>query len=392
MTLPSIMLALTASALLTPLEHLEQPLVLIDAEQIVEVTSRQSRELPRVARVVEFGDAVLAPGFVDIHNHGGAGHDVMEADPAALPAIEALLLRHGVTGYLPTTVTAPLDRTLEALQRLADAIETAEKSGNASRRAKPLGIHIEGPFLSHVRRGVHPPDDLLPPTIETFDKLWQAARGHIRLMTIAPELDGALDLIKEAVRREVTVSIGHSDADFKTAFAAVDAGARHATHTFNAMRPFTHRDPGIIGEVLTDPRLMADIIADGVHTDPSVVKLFLQAKGPEGAVLITDSTAATGMPDGHYKMGAFEFEVIDGKCMANGVLAGSVLTLDRAVRNVMQFAGWDLQRATRLASLNPSRVVGLKNRGEIRAGSIADLIVMSPAGEVRAAIVAGSGV
>src|SRR4051812_34588548 len=259
MTLPSIMLALTASALLTPLEHLEQPLVLIDEKRIVEVTSRQSRELPRGARVVELGDAVLAPGFVDIHNHGGAGHDVMEADPAALPAIEALLFRHGVTGYLPTTVTAPLDRTLEALQRLADAIETAEKSENAGAKAKPLGIHIEGPFLSHVRRGVHPPDDLLPPTIETFDKLWQAARGHIRLMTIAPELDGALDLIKEAVRRGVTVSIGHSDADFKTAFAAVDAGAPHATQPFHALRPFSPRGTGTISERLTGPRLMPDV-------------------------------------------------------------------------------------------------------------------------------------
>jgi len=379
------MIALTASTLLTPVERIEQPIVLLEGNRIVDVHSRQSSTIPTGARVVDFGDAVIAPGLVDIHNHGGAGHDVMEADPAGLPAIERLLLSHGVTAYLPTTVTAPLAKTLEALQRLADAIEAAGKA----ERAQPVGIHIEGPFLSHARRGVHPPKDLLPPTVETFEKLWQAARGHIRLMTIAPELDGATEVIKEAVRRGVTVSIGHSDAELKTARAAVDAGARHATHTFNAMRPFTHRDPGIIGEVLTDSRMTADIIADGVHTDPSVVRLFLQAKGPEGAVLITDSTAATGMPAGHYKMGAFEFEVKDGKCMANGVLAGSVLTLDRAVRNVMQFAEWDLQRALRPASMNPARVVGLDGRGVVKAGAIADLVVLSPQGEVRTAIVGG---
>lgn len=379
------MIALTASTLLTPVERIEQPIVLLESDRIVEVHSRQSSTIPTGARVVDFGDAVIAPGLVDIHNHGGAGHDVMEADSEALPAIERLLLAHGVTAYLPTTVTAPLAKTLEALERLADAIEAGGKAG----RAQAVGIHIEGPFLSHARRGVHPPKDLLPPTVETFEKLWEAARGQIRLMTIAPELDGATEVIKEAVRRGVTVSIGHSDADMKTARAAVDAGARHATHTFNAMRPFTHRDPGIIGEVLTDSRVTADIIADGVHTDPSVVRLFLRAKGPEGAVLITDSTAATGMPDGHYKMGAFEFEVKDGKCMANGVLAGSVLTLDRAVRNVMQFAEWDLQRALRPASMNPARVVGLDGRGVVKAGAIADLVVLSPQGEVRTAIVGG---
>jgi len=382
------MIALTASALLTPLERVEQPILLLEGDQIVRLSSRISEEIPAGARLIDFGDAIIAPGFVDIHNHGGAGRDVMEADSAALPAIEKLLLSHGVTGYLPTTVTAPLDRTLEALHRLADAIDTAAEPG----RARPLGIHIEGPFLSHVRRGVHPPEHLLPPTVEVFDKMWQAARGHIRLMTIAPELDGAFDVVTEAVRRGVTVSIGHSDADLNTARAAVDAGARHATHTFNAMQPFSHRDPGIIGEVLTDSRITADIIADGVHTDPSVVKLFLQAKGAEKAVLITDSTAATGMPDGRYKMGAFEFEVIDGKCMAHGVLAGSVLTLDRAARNVMQFADWDLDRAVRSASLNPAAAAGLTNKGEIKAGASADLIVLTPSGEVQTTIVAGAGI
>ena len=172
------------------------------------------------------------------------------------------------------------------------------------------------------------------------------------------------------------MSLGHSDADLNAARAGFAAGARHATHTFNAMRPLDHRDPGILGEVLTDSRLSADIIADGIHLDPVIVQLFLKAKGPDAAVLITDATAATGMPDGRYRLGSLEVEVKDGRCMAGGKLAGSVLTMDRAVRNVMQFAQWDLQQAVRLATVNPARVAGVKNGGLLEAGAPADLVVL----------------
>ena len=174
--------------------------------------------------------------------------------------------------------------------------------------------------------------------------------------------------------------------------AGFAAGARHATHTFNAMRPLDHRDPGILGEVLTDSRLSAEIIADGIHVDPVIVQLFLKAKGPEAAVLITDATAATGMPDGRYHLGSLEVEVRDGRCMVGDSLAGSVLTMDRAVRNVMQFAQWELQQAVRLATLNPARVAGVKNAGALRAGAPADLVVLGPDGEVRKIIIRGAGI
>jgi N-acetylglucosamine-6-phosphate deacetylase len=314
----------------------------------------------------------------------------MNADPSALAAVEQLLFKHGVTGYFPTTVTAPVDQTCSVLDRLANAIESAAQDhGSHGERAQPLGIHLEGPFLSHVRRGVHPPENLLLPTLSAFDHFWQAARGHIRVMTIAPELEGAQEVIAEAARRGVCVSLGHSDADLNSTRAAVAAGARHATHTFNAMRPLDHRDPGIVGEVLTDPRLSADIIADGIHLDPVIVDLFLKAKGTDAAVLITDAISATGMPDGRYRLGTFEVEVKDGRCLADGKLAGSVLTMDRAVRNVMQFAHWDLQQALRLATLNPARVAGLANRGKLEAGAEADFVVLSPSGEVRSTIIRG---
>jgi N-acetylglucosamine-6-phosphate deacetylase len=238
---------------------------------------------------------------------------------------------------------------------------------------------------------VHPTENLADPTLEIFERLWQAARGHVRMMTIAPELPGALDVIAEATRRKVCVSMGHSDAVAEAARAAVHAGARHATHTFNAMRPLNHRDPGILAEVLNDGQLTADIIADGIHVAPEVVQLFLNAKGKDGSVLITDATAATGMPDGTYQLGPIQVQVKDGRCMMDGKLAGSILTMDRAVRNIIRFAKWTLQDAVRAATLNPARAVGLAKRGVIAPGAEANIVVMSPAGEVLKTMVRGCG-
>jgi N-acetylglucosamine-6-phosphate deacetylase len=385
----------TANRLYTPVEEVLNPLLVVEDGRIAEVASRSAKEVSGNAALVDFGDAVLAPGFLDIHLHGGAGVDVMWAAQQDLQRLGQFLTSHGVTGYFPTTVTASLDATCAALDRLADAIEkgqTRDVAAGDSVEARPLGIHLEGPFLSHKRRGVHPPELLLAPTVEIFDRLWQAACGQVRIMTIAPEIPGALDVIAEAARRHVCVSIGHSDAVMAAAQDAVNAGARHATHTFNAMRPLDHRDPGILGEVLTDDRLSADIIADGIHVSPPVVKLFLQAKGYERAVLITDSISATGMPNGSYQLGPIQVDVSDGRCTANGALAGSVLTMDRAVRNVTQFARWSLKDAIRAATLNPARAAGLTgNRGVLSKGAPADFTVLSSDGEVRQTIVGGRG-
>ncbi len=382
------MLALTARALLTPLERIEHPLVVIEDGRITSIAAQSHAEPPPGAKHVDFGEHILAPGLVDIHVHGGAGYDVMQDDDSGRRRFEEFLARHGVTSYYPTTVTAPLDAILRALGRLAIAIEAAQKSPD--QRAQPLGIHLEGPFLSHLRRGVHPPEDLLAPDLNTFDKLWQASRGQIRLMTVAPELPGATEVIAEASKRGVCVSVGHSDASIDQTRAAVTVGARHATHTFNAMRPLDHRDPGILGEVLSNPSLTADIIADGVHVHPSIVHLFLGTKGADRAVLITDATAATGMPDGRYQLGSLEVDVRDGKCLHGGKLAGSVLTLDRAIRNVMTFAGWELQQTLRLATLNPAKVAGAERKGTIAIGSDADFAVLNSSGEVQASVVKGT--
>ena len=387
-----------ARSLYTPLEEIQNPLVFVEGGVITDLASRSAREIPANTALIDFADAVIAPGFVDIHMHGGAGLDVMQASEAEMPHLGRFLAQHGVTGHFPTTVAAPIDVTCAALERIANAIEAGESgaNGNGSSdntpQARPLGIHLEGPFLSHARRGVHAPENLVLPTVALFERLWQAARGHVRMLTIAPELPGAPEVIAEAARRKVLVSIGHSDADLNAAQAGVRAGARHATHTFNAMRPLDHREPGILAEVLTDPDVTADIIVDGIHVAPSVVRLFLKAKGIEGSVLITDATAAAGMPDGRYQLGTMMVDVKNGMCTIDGKLAGSVLTMDRAVRNVMEFGSWSLRHAVRAATLNPARAAGLADQyGALASGAEASFVVLSLAGDVRKTIVRGKG-
>ncbi len=374
-----ILITLRASRLFTPTEEVLSPVVQIEDGHIVHIGSATSPS-PSGSQELNFPGGIIVPGFVDLHIHGGMNVDVMNASRADLVRLGAFLATRGVTGYFPTTVAAPMDDTCRALDHLASIIEdTAEKTTAAC--ARPLGIHLEGPFLSHKRCGVHRPENLRPPTLAAFDQLWQAARGHVRMMTIAPELPGALEVIAAAASKNILVSIGHSDADSSAARAAIAAGARHATHTFNAMRPLDHREPGILGETLTNPALTADIIADGIHVAPSIVKLFFQMKGNDRSVLITDATSATGMPNGRYKLGMMEVEVRDGRCTLDGKLAGSVLTLDAAVRNVMSFAGLSLQQAVCAATINPARAARLAG-GVLHVNGEASLVVLNPDGTV----------
>jgi N-acetylglucosamine-6-phosphate deacetylase len=386
-------IALTAAAALTPLKSVPHAVIVFDTDdgRIIKIGPREAVEIPAAAKHIDFGDAVLVPGFMDIHIHGGAGHDVMEGDAAALAAVEKSIARHGVTSYCPTTVTAPLDTTLTSLEKLGRAVK--ENGRERTVRARPVGLHLEGPFISPAKCGVHPVRDIAAPSLQLFERFWAASQGTIRVMTIAPELPNAAELIREATTRGVRASLGHSNAESAPTKSAIDAGARHATHTFNAMRSLNHRDPGILGVVLSDDRLSADIIVDGIHVVPEVVKIFLAAKTEERAVLITDAISATGMPDGRYRLGTFEVEVKGATCLLDGHLAGSVLTMDAAVRNVMTFAQWDLQRSVRLATLNPARLLGIDDRkGSLEAGKDADIVVLSASGQVIRTIVGGAGI
>src|ERR1041385_7288463 len=302
------MIAFTSRTLYTPLQAITNPLVLVENGAIVSLGSRDECEIPANSQLHDFADSIIAPGLIDIHIHGSVGYDVMQSDSTARAKFESFLAQRGVTTYCPTTVTAPMDATLSALENIAAAIESATSPAAPRKSAQPIGIHLEGPFLSHSCRGVHPPEHLVSPSVQHFEKMWNAARGHVRIMTVAPELDGAADLISEATRRGVCISLGHSNATLDAARAGVAAGGRHATHPFNAMRPLSHRDPGILGEVLTNPSLTADVIADGIHVDPVIVKLLAKSKGSEGLVLITDAMAAAGMPDGQYRLGSMDVE------------------------------------------------------------------------------------
>lgn len=377
---------ITARLAYTPLDVIENPVVVIEDGHVVSVSSRAATRMPENARYLDLADGILAPGLIDIHVHGGSGHDVMEPGDDALAGMECRFAKQGVTSYCPTTVTAPLDKTFAALSRLA----TSEKCQRDGTRARPIGIHLEGPFISHAKRGVHPIDYLLGPSVQLFEQFWDAAAGNVAVMTIAPEIPGALETIREAASRGVCVSLGHSNATLEEAQQGIAAGARHATHTFNAMRPLDHREPGVLGAVLADDRVTADMIVDGVHVHPEVVSLFLRSKGPQGAVLITDAISATGMGDGKFRLGGFEVEVKGDRCEHEGRLAGSVLTLDRAVRHTMRFGGWSLQQAVRLATLNPAQVLGRNDIGVIAPGAQADLVALSRDGQVQRTIVGGN--
>ena len=370
------MRVLTARRLITGVGVIEFPVIRVDAEgQIADIESDTT------IRSTE----TLSAAFFDVHTHGAAGHDVMEATPAALGVIGRFFAAHGVGGYLATTVTAPMDVTLRSLDGLASAIERGREAGCAS----PIGIHLEGPFVSHAKRGVHPVESILPPTVAAFDRLYEVARGHVRLMTIAPELPGAPEVIRAAVARGVRVSLGHTNATAAEARAGIAAGAVSATHTYNAMRALDHREPGVLGVVLDDAALYAELICDGVHVAPEMVRLWLQTKGQERAMLVTDSMAAAGMPDGKYMLGGLTVQVQDGICMADGALAGSVLTMDRAVARLQQYTGADLTTAVRLGSRNPARMLGLDGVGELRPGDTADLNRYNAEGELVQTYLAG---
>ncbi|TCK71769.1 N-acetylglucosamine-6-phosphate deacetylase [Acidipila rosea] len=375
---------LTAEKLCTETETLARPVVILEDGVILSIESQQAAELPPGERL-DFPGATLAPAFFDVHIHGSAGRDVMDASEDALTVIGRFLAQRGVGAYLATTVSAPLDKLLHSLEGLAKLMQQDIPG------AKPLGIHLEGPFLSHARRGAHATADLLTPTAALFDRMWQASNGTLRLMTIAPELPGAEEVISRAVAVGVRVSLGHSDADTAAARRGVKLGAASATHTFNAMRKLDQRDPGILGVALTEDNLFAEIICDGLHVDPAMVKLFLRAKSADRGILVTDAMSATGMPDGSYKLGELEVRVVNGRCIiGEDTLAGSTLTLDRAVRNFTAFTGAPLETALLLASRNPARMTGFEGQvGSLAPGRIADIAVLSPSGEVITTLLRG---
>jgi len=381
-----------ADRLFTPYEEIHDAIVVIRGSKIVALGPRGKVEAPRGVREIDTGGKIIVPGFVDLHIHGAGGHDVMEGTTDALEIIAATVAMHGTTSLIATTVTASEKETCTSVAGIANYILNSSERAPRELRAQILGIHFEGPFISPARRGVHPAKWVTGPSAEILVQILKVARGTAQIITLAPELPGALDLIAAARKAGLVISLGHTDATYEQANAAIEAGATHAAHVYNAMRPFSHRETGVLGAVLTSPKVSAELIADGVHVDAAAMRMLVELKTPERVILVSDGISATGMPDGNYQLGLFEVKVSKGVARnAEGKLAGSTLTLDRALRNMVAL-GVPFASALRMVTANPARQIGLTARkGILAVGADADLVLLNDQLEVSGVMTRGGG-
>jgi N-acetylglucosamine-6-phosphate deacetylase len=336
---------------------------------------------PPSARRLEADGFLAAPGFIELQVNGAAGHD-LTADPGCLLQVAEALPRYGVTAFLPTLVS-----TFPEVHAAAFAALRVFPVRPPTGAATPLGLHIEGPFLSPDRPGVHDPAALrLPDPAMTAG--WSLAAG-VRLVTLAPELPGALELIRDLTARGIVVSAGHTAGEFDHGRAAIEAGVRYATHLFNAMTPLDHRAPGIALALLTDSRVTLGIIPDGVHVHPAMVDLVWRLAGAGRVSAVTDAIAALGKAPGRYRLGTADIEVDERSARAGDRLAGSVVGLDAAVRNLMAFTRASLAEALATVTAVPARLLGLADRGRLEPGTRADLVLLTARLEVGATIIGG---
>lgn len=375
------MVVITHADVITPGGRLPDRAVLVANGRIAAIMPAAEAPSPLSGEVVDAGGQLLVPGFIDLQVNGAFGKD-FTANPAAIWDVAAGYARYGVTAFLPTIITSPLET-------IAAAQEVVCRPPASFRGAQPLGLHVEGPFLNPARKGAHNPDYLRLPALDAVAG-WRPETG-VRLVTLAPELPGALDVIAALARRGVLVSAGHSMATYAEAVAGFDAGVGYGTHLFNAMPPLGHREPGLPGALLTDGRAAAGFITDGIHTHPAVIRLAWKQLGPERFSMVTDCMAALGMGPGRHLLGDFEV-LVDGTSarLADGTLAGSILSLDQGLRNLVRETGCSLEEALATVTTTPARLLGIgSERGQIAVGCVADLVVLSEGLEVRVTIANG---
>jgi N-acetylglucosamine-6-phosphate deacetylase len=384
--------AIFPERIFTPQREIRDAVVIVESSRITAAGPRNEVTVPAGAKHIDAPGLTLIPGFVDVHIHGAGGHDVMEATPEALNAVAETLARGGTTSFLATTVTAAPDALCQSAAGIAKFIAAQSQNGaTAKQRAEILGVHFEGPFINPARRGVHPAEWIAASSPALLARMLDSSAGTARILTLAPEIPGGLELVDAACKAGVIAALGHTDATYEQAVDAIARGARHAAHVFNAMRPFSHRDTGVLGAVLTSPQVTAELIADGVHVDEAAMKLLLSSK-PGAVILVSDGTAATGMPDGKYRLGNFDVQVTDGVVRnAEGKLAGSALTLDRALRNIIAL-GVPNDEAIRMLTLYPARLLGLDSRkGVIAPGADADLVFLDSKLQISKVVTRGTG-
>lgn len=365
------LLAIDAARIVDPLRTFAPGRLIIEAGSVREVGTQDNVRVPSAAERVDLSGLTLTPGFIDPHIHGCGGADVMDGTYDSLNLISRTLARHGTTTFFPTTVSSGEDVLSLAVERLGNLISKVFEG------ATPVGIHMEGPFISRMKRGTHKASDIVPPNAEMFRKWVQLSNRQIRLVTIAPELDGIDQILAAAAQAGATVAMGHSNASLREANAAADRGVCYAVHTFNAMREFTHREPGIVGAILSDDRIFAEIIADGLHVHPAVVRTFARAKGKYRILLATDATSAAGMPDGRYVLGSDVINVNGGVCRdSEGRLAGSTLTQDVALKNMVAWTDLSFEDSLIGLTLNPARALRLEKKGVLEPGADADVVAL----------------
>ncbi len=367
--------------LITPFNVIEEGVVLIDGERISAIGSKREVKVPKKAEVIDASGKVVVPGFIDIHTHGGGGRSLMEGTYEAVDEISKFFAEHGTTGFLSTLLGLKED-----MLKAAKATKTAMDRG--TKGAEVLGIHLEGPSFSPKKPGAADPRWLRRPDIREFDRIMRESNNAVKLVTIAPELDGALEFIKHITRRGVVASVGHSYATYDQVLKGIKAGISHACHTYNAMRGLHHREPGVVGAVLSRDELTAELIADGHHVSPPAMKILVRCKGIDKVILITDSTRLAGMPEGEYTWMGQKVIVKGGMCVlprppVSGALAekvtlaGSIATMNEDVKNMVELVGVTLQEAIRMASVNPARRIGVYDRkGSLEVGKDADLAMV----------------
>jgi N-acetylglucosamine-6-phosphate deacetylase len=381
-------LLIKGGTVITPFEIIEDGAVLIEGEKIKKVGKINEINVSSSLKTIDVEGKYIVPGFIDLHTHGGGGYDILvDANYDAINKLSGFYAIHGVTSFLATTVTAPHEVLKNAMKTLREVIERGTGG------AQILGIHLEGPWISKKKPGAQPVQWIRPPSFEEFMKLYEESGKNIKLVTIAPEEEGGLEFVKKLRELGVVVAIGHSAASYEEVVKAVKCGVSHAAHMFNAMKELHHRKPGTVGAILSMDNITAEIIADCIHVHPAVIKILVKAKGTDKVCLITDSTPYAGMPDGEYMFaGIIKVTVKNGECrLPTGQLAGSVLTMDRGVKNMVEKVGVSLKDAIKMASYNPAKVIGVDNvKGSIEAGKDADIVILNKNLEVEMTIIRGT--
>ncbi|BBI35344.1 N-acetylglucosamine-6-phosphate deacetylase [Cohnella abietis] len=379
------------ASLITPSGVLTNAFIKISKGKIVEIgSSSDSVGNSSTQSPIETIDAKgnwIIPGFIDVHVHGGAGHDFMDANAEGIAAISKFHASNGTTSMLATTLTA----TREDLTAVVDRVSAFMSAPMPY--AQIVGVHLEGPFVNVKWKGAQNPSYIVPPQPEWLEEWVTRFPGIIKIQTLAPESEGALDYIEKLAQNGIVPSCGHTDATYEQIIAAADHGLRHAVHTFNAMTPLHHRQPGTVGAVLTDDRITAEVIADGHHVHPAAIKLITRAKGAHNVILVTDAMSAAGMPDGEYELGGLPVHMTCGvaRLKETNSLAGSTLTMISAVQYLVREVGVTLEEASRMASANPARQLGIDaTTGSLEVGKAADFLMLDKSLELQSTWIGGN--